>query len=111
MRLKQGRRWTSAFGIVFLAMVFFVTSGILQAGCGSESSPSAKYDLPAYVNDPSAPPETAKAYQAAIDFSEDFAKIPCYCGCGDNAKHESLQDCFISSIRGDEIRFSNHGAG
>lgn len=32
MRLKQGRRWTSAFGILSLAMVFTIASGILQAG-------------------------------------------------------------------------------
>jgi hypothetical protein len=107
----RNRRWAGATSVFFLALVLTSSLSIWQVACGTDESQSAKYDLPSYVNDPSAPPETAKAYQAAIDYSEDFAKIPCYCGCGDNAKHESLQDCFISSRRGDEIKFSNHGAG
>lgn len=97
--------------VFFLALLLTASIIILPAGCGTDDNQSEKYDLPAYVNDPSAPPEAARAYQAAIDYSDDFARIPCYCGCGESAIHESLQDCFISSIRGDEIKFSNHGAG
>jgi len=103
--------WPDAARTAFLSMFLMLSLGIWLTACGTEETKSASYELPAYVNDPSAPPETAKAYRAAIDYPDDFARIPCYCGCGDSARHESLQDCFISSIRGDEIKFSNHGAG
>lgn len=104
--------------ILALLAVVVVSVGI-AAGIGvwkltSDSSGTAGESLvkfPGYVNDPSAPRDTPRAYQAAIDFYDDFGKIPCYCGCGGSAEHESLQDCFISSMNGDDIRFSNHGAG
>ena len=58
-----------------------------------------------------APKDSPKAYQAAIDHYDDFAKIPCYCGCGKSAGHDSLQMCFIQSMSGSNIKYDNHGAG
>lgn len=68
-------------------------------------------ELPAFVHDALAPPDTPKAYQGAIDHGDVFTQIPCYCGCSETESHESLRDCFIASEQDGAIAFSQHGAG
>jgi hypothetical protein len=100
-----------------LALVGILIIG-LSAGVGiwkltksSGSLNSGRADFPAFVYDKNAPKDTPKAYQAAVDYSDDFSQIPCYCGCGQHSAHDSLRACFISLRKGDTILYDNHGAG
>ncbi|MFB5663194.1 PCYCGC motif-containing (lipo)protein [Alteribacillus sp. HJP-4] len=52
-------------------------------------------------------PET---YADAVNNKELLTSIPCYCGCGESAGHESAFDCFIDQMDdGAEVVWSDHG--
>lgn len=84
---------------------------VAAAGVGVWKLSQNSYQLPDSAYSPTAPADTPRAYQGAIDNAEDFSQIPCYCGCSLSDDHQSLRDCFISSWQDDTIIFSEHGAG
>lgn len=52
----------------------------------------------------------ALVYKAAAQYTELLDDIPCYCGCGDSAGHQSSKDCFIKQIEEDgAVIWDDHG--
>ncbi|RKP54217.1 hypothetical protein D7Z26_12670 [Cohnella endophytica] len=50
------------------------------------------------------------AYQVAGKLGGTLQWIPCYCGCGESAGHESNLNCFIHETREDgSIEWDDHG--
>jgi hypothetical protein len=50
------------------------------------------------------------AYQAAAVTRDTLAWIPCYCGCGGSAGHESNLNCFIAEVHQDgSVVWDDHG--
>lgn len=50
------------------------------------------------------------AYQAAAVTRDTLAWIPCYCGCGGSAGHESNLNCFIAEVNEDgSVVWDDHG--
>lgn len=49
------------------------------------------------------------AYQAAATVTDELQYIPCYCGCGESAGHESNLNCFIKEINDDGVVWDDHG--
>jgi hypothetical protein len=107
-----------------LLITIFVITGLLlvflSAGIGiwklyySESNTDTRkveYQLPDFVYAPTAPANVERAYLGALEYPEELSHIPCYCGCGHNAGHKSVLDCYIASRDGDDIVFDRHGAG
>lgn len=104
-----------------LLIIVFVIIGVLlvllSAGIGiwklyyaDGGEEAATYQLPDFVYSPTAPADADRAYLGAIEHSEELSHIPCYCGCGQSAGHESVLDCFIASRDDDNIAFDRHGA-
>lgn len=103
-------------GLIRILGIVTAVAIVGAAGIGvwklSQDTPIASSpELPAFVHDALAPPDTPKAYQGAIDHGDAYAQIPCYCGCAETEGHESLKDCFIESEQDGTIAFSRHGAG
>ncbi|WP_281891012.1 PCYCGC motif-containing (lipo)protein [Paenibacillus sp. YYML68] len=49
-------------------------------------------------------------YQAAGQSTELLGWIPCYCGCGDSAGHQSNANCFVREIEQDgSVVWDDHG--
>ncbi|MFC7442078.1 PCYCGC motif-containing (lipo)protein [Laceyella putida] len=64
--------------------------------------------LPSFVN--GLDPKVAQIYQIAALNADVLKWIPCYCGCGESAGHESNLDCFIHEIKQDgQIVWDSHG--
>ncbi|MFC5468339.1 PCYCGC motif-containing (lipo)protein [Cohnella suwonensis] len=64
--------------------------------------------LPSFLNSQSSIVQVA--YQAAGTLGDTLRWIPCYCGCGESAGHESNLNCFIHEIREDgSIEWDDHG--
>lgn len=64
--------------------------------------------LPSFLKDK--PDDMQLIYQAAGSATEILRWIPCYCGCGDSAGHESSMNCFVSEIREDgSVVWDDHG--
>ncbi|UOY93279.1 PCYCGC domain-containing protein [Ectobacillus sp. JY-23] len=56
-------------------------------------------------------PEVKAVYKLASAHTDVLQWIPCYCGCGQRAKHENNKDCFIREIRANgEIVWDTHAA-
>jgi hypothetical protein len=51
-------------------------------------------------------PMALRGYQIAVTESEMLARLPCYCGCGQDPEYTSLLDCFLDPDGG----FRSHGA-
>lgn len=50
------------------------------------------------------------AYQASAITRDTLAWIPCYCGCGGSAGHESNLNCFIAEVNEDgSVVWDDHG--
>ena len=50
------------------------------------------------------------AYQASAITRDTLAWIPCYCGCGGSAGHESNLNCFIAEVKVDgSVVWDDHG--
>ncbi|MBE0429443.1 MAG: hypothetical protein IBX61_06180 [Thermoleophilia bacterium] len=117
---SAGKEKKSGGSIVRSSILALLVLAVAAVGVGAglgiwkltESSgsgnPSTKF--PSFVYAPSAPKDSPKAYQAAIDHYEDMSHVPCYCGCA-QAGHRSVRDCFIKSMNGSNIVYDNHGAG
>lgn len=110
--VRRNKVMIIAFSVIAFGSVIGALVGIVKLfPPGQEEASGSGIKFPSFVNDPFAPRNTPKAYQAAVDFYEDFSHIPCFCGCGQHSGHTSLQSCFISSRNGDEFKFGDHGAG
>ncbi|MFI2858410.1 PCYCGC motif-containing (lipo)protein [Paenibacillus sp. JSM ZJ436] len=49
-------------------------------------------------------------YSIAAQITDVLPYIPCYCGCGESAGHESNLNCFIKEVREDgSILWDDHG--
>ncbi|SOC15552.1 uncharacterized protein with PCYCGC motif [Ureibacillus xyleni] len=77
-------------------------SGDLQ-----ETTSSAK-ELPKFLDAQSE--EIRLVYAAAGQATDILQWIPCYCGCGESARHRSNLNCFIAETRKDgSIVWDDHG--
>ncbi|WP_078501517.1 PCYCGC motif-containing (lipo)protein [Paenibacillus selenitireducens] len=77
-------------------------NGDLQEKTGSLSK------LPSFLDQAS---ETIRsAYVTASTVTDSLPYIPCYCGCGESAGHESNLNCFIDEIQEDgSVIWDDHG--
>ena len=73
----------------------------LDESTGAVSAPEG---LPEYAYRSA---QAARGYQIAIAEKELLSRLPCYCGCGQDAEHyRNLADCFYGSDGG----FNSHAA-
>lgn len=104
----------SLTAIVVAGLVIAVGAGagiLVWALSGDEGgSGGAVLKPPDFAYAATAPKDSAKAYQFALDFPEYLSQVPCYCGCAKDG-HKSNLDCFIKSRSGDKVEFDKHGAG
>jgi hypothetical protein len=99
-----------------------IAGSALLAGCGgketAETHHTASGDLqevtrslnnyPSFLDGLSEP--VKMAYEAAAKTTDILPYIPCYCGCGEHAGHESNMNCFIHEIREDgSVVWDDHG--
>ncbi|MEK4357779.1 PCYCGC motif-containing (lipo)protein [Paenibacillus sp. FSL M7-1455] len=108
-----------------------VISSMLLAGCGAkEAEPQDRHagahqivaangdlqeqtagldKLPTFL-DP-LDPMLKTAYSTAGEVKEILKSIPCYCGCGDSAGHQSNLNCFIKEVNPDDgsVVWDDHG--
>ncbi|OXM87365.1 PCYCGC motif-containing (lipo)protein [Paenibacillus rigui] len=55
-------------------------------------------------------PQMKQIYQLAASHADLLQWIPCYCGCGESAGHQSNQNCFVKEIRQDgSVVWDDHG--
>ena len=118
MRNKSGRIF---LGILAAGLV--AAAATVLASCGSSSSSSSDFanykwssttaaiQLPTFVYTPTAPKNAVTAYKFALEHPELLSKVPCYCGCGEEAGHKSNLDCFVKTRSGSDVTFDDHGAG
>lgn len=63
--------------------------------------------LPGFLNDKD---DNMRAiYLAAAKHADVLEQMPCYCGCGESAGHQSNLNCFIAEQNGEEITWDDHG--
>ena len=55
--------------------------------------------LPSFLDDK--PEDMRLVYQVAASATDIIEWMPCYCGCGESANHESNMNCFIDEVRKD----------
>ena len=108
-----------------------ILSGMLLAGCGAKeaSEPANSHGdahqqvaangdlqemtagtdkLPAFLN--ALDPSLKTAYATAAEVKDILGSIPCYCGCGESAGHQSNLNCFIKEESADgSIVWDDHG--
>lgn len=64
--------------------------------------------LPTFLDDKSEQMRTI--YQATGHATDILKWMPCYCGCGESAGHESNLNCFIDEVREDgSVVWDDHG--
>lgn len=102
--------------LIILFAIVGVLLVALSAGIGiwklhQANKEEVEYQLPDFVYGPGAPADAERAYLGAIEHGDLLSKIPCYCGCGEEAGHESVYDCYIASREGNDIQFDGHAAG
>jgi hypothetical protein len=109
-----------------LLLYFTVVIGLLGilAGCSSNQEEEAHHDhtaangdlreetasvdtLPSFLDDKD--DNMKLIYSSAAKNPELLQYIPCYCGCGDSAGHESNLNCFVYEIKGDKVVWDDHG--
>ena len=110
---------------------FLLTASILLGACNSEEAKPAQEEsqehaghahangdiqeetqgadaLPAFLDQQT--DMVRAAYQIAGHAPEVLEWMPCYCGCGESAGHESNLNCFIQEIKDDgTIVWDDHG--
>ena len=59
----------------------------------------ADVDWPSFVTDADA--EVKELYEFQITHGELMRYMPCFCGCGNDAKHRNNRDCYVSEVRAD----------
>lgn len=69
---------------------------------------AASSALPAFLDGQA--DEVLLAYRAAAAIRDTLQWIPCYCGCGESAGHESNLNCFIHEVKPDgSVVWDDHG--
>ncbi|WP_301107486.1 PCYCGC motif-containing (lipo)protein [Sporosarcina sp.] len=64
--------------------------------------------LPSFLDDK--PEDMRLVYQVAGKATEVLQYMPCYCGCGESAGHESNMNCFLDEVREDgSVVWDDHG--
>ena len=71
----------------------------ILAACAS----SGASGLPSYAYRSAA---ALKGYQIAVAQGDLLARMPCYCGCGQDPRYKNLRDCFMD----EKGKFNSHGA-
>ncbi|MFK2824138.1 PCYCGC motif-containing (lipo)protein [Bacillus sp. B190/17] len=72
-----------------------------------QETTSSVDDLPQFLNDKD---DQMKAiYAAAAKNPDVLASMPCYCGCGDSAGHQSNLNCFVADISEGQVVWDDHG--
>ena len=106
-----------------LAAAAVTAAALVLASCGGSSASSSDFadyhwsattagiQLPQFVYSPTAPKNAVTAYKFALEHPELLSKVPCYCGCGQEAGHKSNLDCFVQRRSGNDVTFDDHGAG
>lgn len=84
------------------------TSHTHTAANGDLQEATASADtLPAFLDNKD---ENIRAvYAAAAKHAAVLGQIPCYCGCGESAGHQSSLNCFIAEQNHHEITWDDHG--
>jgi hypothetical protein len=59
----------------------------------------AKIAWPSFVTD--AKPEVKALYGFQLTHGELMRYMPCYCGCGQTAGHQSNRDCYVQKVNAD----------
>ena len=102
--------------LLFLAPVALLAgiAMLMNLSCGSSSTAQdmtvGNIQIPSWVSAPGTPPDSAKAYAFALERPDLLSKVPCYCGCGQEAGHKNNLDCFIQSRQGNNVLFDHHGS-
>ena len=111
--IGSGDRRTTLWVVVAeLTLILLVVVGIgaLARGASAPDSSSASGDVTAVtVSLAELPAATAGIYQYVADHADQFAEIPCYCGCDRSLGHRNLEDCFINPAGGWDAHASGCG--
>ncbi len=84
------------------AFVALIVLGAFTIGRGADEASGANPDqrptAPTVVTISldKMPSEMAAHYRYAAAHAQEYAKIPCYCGCDRSLGHRSLTDCFVT---------------
>lgn len=100
---------------------------LVLSACGGQTSSSAGHDHPHETAAGDIQEKTASieklpsfldkqreeiriAYKVAAQSADFLQWMPCYCGCGDSAGHQSNKNCFIKEIESDgSVVWDDHG--
>ncbi len=87
-----------------LAVVAVLALLAILAGCERSTPEEPKPEgLPEYAYRSAL---AMKGYQTAVAEKELLARLPCYCGCGQDPQYQNLRDCFLE----ESGEFRSHGA-
>jgi hypothetical protein len=93
----------SGFGRIIaieLALVAFIGLGVtllIRGASAADPNDALRSPTAVTVSLATLPMETAEMYRYAAGHAEQFAQIPCYCGCDRSLGHRSLEDCFVTA--------------
>jgi hypothetical protein len=100
-------------GPIILLALAFVLAGCAASGTDDRAravpTQEAELDIPAVEGLPDYAYRSATAlqgYQIAVLEKDLLAKLPCYCGCGQDEQFQNLRDCFLDG----HGKFNSHGA-
>jgi ribosomal protein L40E len=118
---SRGKTWL-AIGLVLVLLVgaVAVVSGTFRSG-GDSTGTIATSDalksmegmagpMPAWLS--SASKEVKTEYAWAVDHHDELQYFPCYCGCYDNAGHDSNYECYFQHNGNGQITgYDQHAYG
>jgi hypothetical protein len=89
------------------AVTAILVLAFIAAGCGAGEDKAASVDVefPEFVYRSE---DSLKGYKIAVAYPEVLEFVPCYCGCEQDEKYQSLKDCFIDRKTGE---YDEHAAG
>ena len=109
-----------------ILLYFILVIGLLGmiAGCSDDQNEEAHHDhtaangdirektasvdtLPSFLDDKD--DNMRLIYSSAAKNPDLLEYIPCYCGCGDSAGHESNLNCFVYKMEGEKVVWDDHG--
>ncbi|MCE5171739.1 PCYCGC domain-containing protein [Paenibacillus profundus] len=130
-KIQPKRKQRNLYRLVSATVILSLS--LVAAGCSSaetDSQPSASHaqeqherllpngdlqqttasrnDLPPFLDDKKE--EMRLIYTLAAQNHELLQHIPCYCGCGEIAGHESNLNCFVAQMEDDgAVQWDDHG--